>query len=61
MNNITFDVKKPFCREAFWASVVNDNRFTRVLEIGVWKGDFAAALIECCPDITKYWMDINGT
>jgi hypothetical protein len=56
MTELSHKVPEPFCREAFWATVINENRFTRVLEIGVWKGDFAAALLERCPDITEYWM-----
>lgn len=27
-----------------------------VLELGVWKGDFAAAILSRCPGIRRYWM-----
>jgi hypothetical protein len=53
---LTFDVPEPFSRERFWADLVNRNGFRTIAEIGVWKGELAAALLASCPDITTYWM-----
>ncbi len=39
-----------------WVNIINRNKFTSVVEIGVWKGEFAAHLLTCCPNIKKYYM-----
>ena len=43
-------------REELWASVVTRHDLRHVLEIGVWKGDFAAAMLQRCPNIETYRM-----
>lgn len=39
-----------------WASVLNVLKPSTIAEIGVWKGDFAAAILEQCKSITEYVM-----
>lgn len=53
---ITYRIPRPFSREELWAGIVNDNDVRTVLEIGVWKGDFAAAILSRCPRVETYWM-----
>lgn len=43
-------------RYDFVARVVGQLDARRVLEIGVWRGDMAVALLERCPGIECYWM-----
>jgi hypothetical protein len=43
-------------REDRWARLVQDRGFHAIAEIGVWKGAFARALLDSCPDISTYWM-----
>lgn len=50
------DLPKPFTRAAFWAGFVDRNELRKVVEIGVWKGEFAKALLDACAGITDYWM-----
>lgn len=42
-------------REELWASFLAASGCRRVAEIGVWKGDFAAHLLRCCPEIDHYY------
>lgn len=41
-------------REALWAHVITSLNAETVAEVGVWKGEFAAALLQACPGISKY-------
>lgn len=43
-------------REQFWTSVVNHFAIQEVVEVGVFRGEFAAHLLEHCPDLQKYHM-----
>jgi len=43
-------------RVGFWAEFVRRAQIRRAAEIGVYAGDFAATLLQNCPDITKYYM-----
>ena len=43
-------------REDFWTGLVNLYKLRKILEIGVFKGDFAVVLLEKCHSIRKYYM-----
>lgn len=43
-------------RVDFWVEFVRRARLQRVVEVGVYQGDFAAALLERCETIEKYYM-----
>lgn len=56
MHHMKIDIPQPFSRDAFWADFIQRNGFHAVAEIGVWRGEFAKALLDACPGITAYWM-----
>jgi hypothetical protein len=56
MNRLTIEVPEPFSRNTFWTKFITQNGLRSVAEIGVWKGEFATALLKACPGITNYWM-----
>jgi hypothetical protein len=37
------------------ADLINDRGFTKIAEVGVWKGRFMAGVLWSCPQITEYW------
>ncbi|MGH7646926.1 MAG: class I SAM-dependent methyltransferase [Gemmatimonadaceae bacterium] len=41
-------------RTQLWASFLTSTSAARVAEVGVWKGDFAAAMLAACPAIESY-------
>ena len=43
-------------RLELWTNFVNENKCSRVAELGVYKGDFAATLLDACPSIEQYLM-----
>jgi len=43
-------------RTQLWTSFLSDTKVARVAEVGVWKGDFAAAMLAACPSIDLYVM-----
>lgn len=43
-------------RVDFWVEFVRRVRVQRMVEVGVYKGDFAAVLLERCQSIEKYYM-----
>lgn len=43
-------------RTGLWASFLGRTALARVAEVGVWKGDFAAAMLGACPTIDTYVM-----
>ncbi len=43
-------------RTQLWASFLSETKLARVAEVGVWKGDFAAAMLTACPAIDTYAM-----
>jgi len=43
-------------RIELWAAFVNAYRATHVAEVGVWKGEFAAAILSTCPSVSTYYM-----
>jgi len=47
---------KSTSRTQLWTSFLSDTRLARVAEVGVWKGDFAAAMLAACPSIDRYVM-----
>jgi Methyltransferase domain len=43
-------------RIEFWAAFLRHMQIQRMLEVGVWKGDFAADILERCDCVEKYYM-----
>jgi hypothetical protein len=43
-------------RESFWVEFVNSFGLQEVAEIGVYRGDFAQALLQRCEGLTRYYM-----
>lgn len=43
-------------RVRIWVRILNEVRATSFLELGIWKGEFAAELLRECPSITRYYM-----
>jgi hypothetical protein len=43
-------------RVEFWSRVINARGLRDVAEIGVWKGEFAEAVLSRCPEIGTYLM-----
>jgi hypothetical protein len=39
-----------------WIKFINQTKPKAVAEVGVWKGEYAAAILERCPSIEKYTM-----
>jgi len=37
------------------ADIINERGFTKIAEVGVWKGRFMAGVLWSCPQITEYW------
>lgn len=51
-------------RISLWTDVINKNKLSNIAEVGVWKGDFAQALLKECPAIRHYtmidpWANLN--
>ena len=40
----------------FWLEFIRRTQIRRMVEIGVYQGDFAAAVLEQCENVTKYYM-----
>jgi predicted O-methyltransferase YrrM len=43
-------------RLEFWTSFLNEIRARTVAEVGVYRGEFAARLLDACPSIDRYYM-----
>jgi hypothetical protein len=43
-------------RTEFWIEVINRSKPETFLEVGVWKGEFAEAVLKRCPSIKTYYM-----
>ena len=43
-------------RETFWVEFVNSFGLQHMAEIGVYRGDFAKALLQRCEGLTRYYM-----
>lgn len=41
------------------ADIINERGFTKIAEIGIWKGRFLRGVLWSCPNITEYWA-IDG-
>lgn len=37
------------------ADIINERGFTKIAEIGIWKGRFLRGVLWSCPQITEYW------
>ncbi len=40
----------------FWADFIERNDIRTMAEIGVWRGEFAAGILERCPGIERYYL-----
>jgi hypothetical protein len=40
----------------FWAEFIHRAQIQRMVEVGVWKGDFAADILQRCDYLKKYYM-----
>jgi len=43
-------------RETFWVEFVDSSSLQQMAEIGVYRGDFAKALLQRCEGLTRYYM-----
>lgn len=43
-------------RFSLWAEFVNQNEIRSVVEVGVWRGEFAEAILSRCPKIEHYYL-----
>lgn len=43
-------------RLILWETIINALKPETMLELGVWKGDFAAHILNRCPSIKRYYM-----
>jgi hypothetical protein len=48
--------KGPLSRDVFWVDFIRRYGCMVCAETGVWKADFAEAILFNCPDITAYWL-----
>ena len=46
----------PMTRFQLWGKILGAKRAKSLLEIGVWKGDFAKEILERCEFIERYYM-----
>jgi predicted O-methyltransferase YrrM len=61
----TVKAAKPARRDALWTTIINTTNTQSVLELGVWKGQFAEHLLRECPGIAHYvmldpWRHLDG-
>lgn len=54
--NISDCVEKSHSRFDLWVNLINLSEIRCMAEVGVWRGDFAAHLLENCKSIEKYYM-----
>lgn len=47
---------KATSRIELWASIVQAANMKTILEVGVWKGEYAEEILKRCPMIKKYYM-----
>lgn len=43
-------------RAELWIKLLNETRPAIVAEVGVWRGDYAEAILRACPSIETYYM-----
>ncbi|HYA25079.1 MAG TPA: class I SAM-dependent methyltransferase [Terriglobales bacterium] len=43
-------------RIEFWAEFIHHTKIQRMVEVGVWKGDFAVNILQRCDCVNKYFM-----
>jgi len=53
---ITDCISSSQSRIEFWAEFIRRAQIQRMVEVGVWKGDFAADILQRCDGLTKYYM-----
>jgi len=53
---LTSCISKVHSREELWAEFIQSAGVQRMAEIGVYRGDFAAHILQRCPGLTAYYM-----
>jgi len=53
---ITSCISASQSRIEFWAEFIRHTNIQRMVEVGVWKGDFAADILRRCDCVNKYFM-----
>lgn len=43
-------------RLAYWSAFVREHSIKTLAEVGVWRGDFAEAILRNCPTIERYYL-----
>ncbi len=43
-------------RLSYWAEFINRHGIKAAAEVGVWKGDFAEAILSRCPQVERYYL-----
>ena len=49
-------ISKAQSREQLWIEFIASTGVRRMAEIGVYRGDFAASVLQACPGLTAYYM-----
>ncbi|MCP8893379.1 class I SAM-dependent methyltransferase [Shinella daejeonensis] len=47
---------RPANRAALWIETINRLKIKAMVEVGVWRGDFAKAILSACPGLERYYM-----
>ena len=53
---LTTCISKARSREQLWVEFIASTGVRRMAEIGVYRGDFAASILQACPGLTAYYM-----
>lgn len=53
---LTQIIEKSDNRISLWVNFINEKQFNKIVEIGVYKGDFAFELLKNCKSIEKYFF-----
>lgn len=43
-------------RFELWVEIINRTKASSILELGVWRGEFAEHILKNCPSISRYYM-----
>lgn len=43
-------------RIAYWIDFINERSIKSIAEVGVWKGEFAEAVLQNCPTVERYYL-----
>lgn len=56
VDNVIAEASRAQSRIGVWVSIINALRISSVIEIGVWKGEFAQDILHLCESVTRYVM-----